>query len=155
MNTDRSPNKQSYTPLPVHPSGHQVSINPTSRSSLKELESHSLLVRPSGCQVPVNPTSGNSLKELLYHSLPVPDSTATSSPWGDVRTSPEAVQRGRDLTLIIEAIREFEGGVFNDPDTPMTKIRNWQRIMPAWLERELVPDDSAKPTLQYRLAPLD
>ncbi|KAF8316479.1 uncharacterized protein EI90DRAFT_3021563 [Cantharellus anzutake] len=87
-------------------------------------------------------------------SYQVPDSAATSPPWGDVRTLPKAVRRRRDLTLIIEAIREFVGGVFNDPDTPMTKICNWQRIMPAWLERELVPDDSAKPTLQYQLMPL-
>ncbi|KAF8312418.1 uncharacterized protein EI90DRAFT_3023034 [Cantharellus anzutake] len=88
-------------------------------------------------------------------SYQVPDSAATSSPWGDVQTSPEAVRRQRDLTLIIEAIREFEGGVFNDPDAPMTKICNWRRIMPAQLERELVPNDGAKPTLRYRLAPLD
>ncbi|KAF8333449.1 uncharacterized protein EI90DRAFT_3121715 [Cantharellus anzutake] len=98
-------------------------------------------------------TLASSTQDTL--SYQVPDSAATSSPWGDVRTLPEAIWRRRDLTLIIEAIREFEGGVFNDPDAPMTKIRNWRRIMPARLERELVPNDGAKPTLRYQLTPLD
>ncbi|KAF8324996.1 uncharacterized protein EI90DRAFT_3129302 [Cantharellus anzutake] len=76
-------------------------------------------------------TLASSTQDTL--SYQVPDSAATSS----------------------HGVIEFEGGVFNDPDAPMPKIRNWRRIMPARLERELVPDDGAKPTLRYRLVPLD
>ena len=51
----------------------------------------------------------------------------------------------------MNVLKEFEGGIFEDLNNYMTRIRNWRRLAPADLEKEPVGAGLEGEPLRYRL----
>ncbi len=79
------------------------------------------------------------------------NSRDTSPVGNDVHSSPGAFLRQQALRQVLESLRDFEGGIFEDSTNYMTRIRNWRRLAPAELEKEPVGAGREGEPLRYRL----